>query len=72
MHMREFGDYVSVYDRNGRFDCRGKITGRYRSNPMMYDVLTDGGDSLRAIPDARLRIYIPVKDEEPKHIRDEV
>lgn len=70
--IRNHGDSVSVYDRHGNFDGRGKITGIYRCTPTLYDVIMDDGDCLRALPDARLKAYLPVPDEEPKNIRDEV
>lgn len=70
--VRNHGDSVSVYDRHGNFDGRGKITGIYRCTPTLYDVIMDDGDCLWALPDARLKAYLPVPDEEPKNIKDEI
>lgn len=53
------GDHVSVYDRNGNFECRGKIVGRYGLNIDRYDIQPDKQFSLASricgIPAARVR-----------------
>lgn len=68
--MRHCGDKVSVYDRHGRFDCRGTVISRYYGMDEHYDIQTDGKDMLRQIPAARLKAYIPVEEIKAKYIYD--
>ena len=50
------GAYVSVYDTNGSFMCRGYIVGVYGLSPDFYNIKSDDiKDTLTAIPAARIR-----------------
>jgi len=70
-------DYVSVYDRNGKFEMRGYIVGIYGLNPEYYDVQPAHEYSLKkricGLPAARVRKHYVaphmVKDSN-RHIND--
>lgn len=69
------GDYVTVYDRNGHLQCKGRITGVNHVNPQFYDVRPEkefGTANFFQIPAARIhKAYVPV-DESPKNIDDKL
>jgi hypothetical protein len=71
-------DYVSVYDKNGNFECRGYIVGIYGLTPEYYDVQPAEEYSLKkricGLPAARVRKhFVPdyIIDSSAKHIMDE-
>src|SRR5205085_159578 len=77
------GDDVTVSDRNGQYECRGKVVGRYACETNLYDVQPNRAESmarrLHAIPEHRLRrvsrevrAYEPKPAAAPVHILDEV
>jgi hypothetical protein len=76
------GDDVTVSDRNGQFEARGKVVGRYACGSNLYDVQPNRAESLatrlHAIPEHRLRrvarevrAYEPKPSATPVHILDE-
>lgn len=53
-HLRDFGEQVAVLDSRNRRENAGRIVGRARCNPPIYDVLTEDGKRLCGIPEDRL------------------
>lgn len=72
------GSYVSVYDKNGKFELRGTIVGISHNNPAYYDVQPAREYTMQSringLPAARVRAHYVAPhliDSEPKHIMDE-
>lgn len=72
----EIGEEVTVSDKYGSYECRGKIVGRYACAVDLFDVQPNRSESLakrlHAIPERQLRrvsrevrAYEPKKMEEP-------
>lgn len=69
------GDFVTVYDRNGNVECRGKIVGITMSNPQYYDIAPCQEFSMArrmcSIPASRVRkAYSQPVLAEPMHVLD--
>lgn len=82
-NLRNHGDEVIVLDRNGHYECRGYIVGRYACDPPIYDVQPHRSESLSrrlcGIPETRLRnvdkrvkAYEPKQEAQPQRILDSV
>lgn len=70
------GEYVTIYDKNGNMEARGRIVGITHSNPAWYDIAPDKEFSLASrlcgIPAARIRrAYSQPALCEAMHIKDE-
>jgi hypothetical protein len=76
------GDDVTVSDRDGQYECRGKVVGRYACETNLYDVQPNRAESmarrLHAVSEDRLRrvprevlAYEPKPVAAPLHILDD-
>lgn len=72
------GDHVSVYDKNGNFELKGRIVGIYGLSPDFFDVQPNKEFSMAkrlcGIPSARIRKHYVAPhmvDARPKHSMDE-